>query len=410
MNSHVLRAVALAAALLPAFAQAAALTLDQALDLAVQRSAITRSARAGLHSAAESAGAAGQLPDPSLQVGVDNLPVTGSDAFRTTADAMTMKRIGVSQEWRSASKREARRAAAGAIADRERVEVGAAAAETRLQTALAYVDAFYARQALALATLMEHHAHEELEASMARVSSGSGSSQDVLALTSARGIAEDESDDARQQQAQAAVALQRWVGIRPDDLAAPELPPAPGEAAYVDGDPRVAAARRDVEVARRSVAVAESERTADWTWQVSYGQRSGYPDMVSFGVSIPLQVAPAQRQDRETASRRALVDKADADLDEARRTATAQYLALVSDVQRLEQRIERYQSGVLAPAGQRTRVATAGLAANQVSLLALFEARHAEVDARRKLLWLQRDLAKSRARLAYRPLAEGSAQ
>ncbi|MDP9123607.1 MAG: TolC family protein, partial [Pseudomonadota bacterium] len=110
MHSHLLRAVAMTAALLPAFAPAAPLTLGQALDLAVQRSESTRSARAGGLSAAESARAAGQLPDPTLQAGIDNLPVTGAGAFRTTSDSMTMKRIGISQEWLSSQKRTARQA------------------------------------------------------------------------------------------------------------------------------------------------------------------------------------------------------------------------------------------------------------------------------------------------------------
>ncbi len=410
MHSQFLRAVALTAAMLPAFAQAAPLALDQALGLAVQRSESTRSARAGALSASESARAAGQLPDPLLQAGIDNLPVQGAGAFRTASDSMTMKRIGISQEWLSSRKREARQAAAGAVAAREDVMVQTATADTRLQTALAYLDAFYAGEALKLTTLMEHHAHEELEASKARLSSASGGSQDVLALTSARGMAEDESDEVRQQQNQAAVALQRWVGTGADELAPPAMPQVPGEGAYVASHPQVVAARLDVDVAKRAVTVAENERTPNWTWQVSYGQRTGYPDMVSVGVSIPLQIAPARRQDRETASKLALVDKAEADLAEASRAATAEYLALMADVQRLQQRIERYRTSVVAPAQQRIEVATAGYGSNQVGLVTLFEARHAEVDARRKLLSLQRDLAKAQAQLAFKPLSNGGAQ
>ena len=53
---------------------------------------------------------AGQLPDPTLQVGIDNLPVQGSERFSTTADSMTMKRIGIGQEWVSRDKRSARAA------------------------------------------------------------------------------------------------------------------------------------------------------------------------------------------------------------------------------------------------------------------------------------------------------------
>src|SRR4051794_19434105 len=99
MFTHPLCAAALAGAMLPALAAAAPVSLDQALDLAVQRSEATRSARAGVASASQTARAAGQLPDPTLRVGVDNLPVTGGDRLSTTRDSMTMKRIGIGQEW-----------------------------------------------------------------------------------------------------------------------------------------------------------------------------------------------------------------------------------------------------------------------------------------------------------------------
>lgn len=410
MPTHVLRAAALAAAILPALAVAAPLSLDQALNLAVQRSESAHSARAGVTSASESARAAGQLPDPTLRAGVDNLPVTGGDRFSTTRDSMTMKRIGISQEWLSRDKRAARQAAAEATVGREAVQAQVAVADTRLQTALAYLDAFYAGEALKLTTLMEHHANEELEAARARLSSSTGSSHEVLSLTGARGVAEDESDEVRQQQSSANVSLQRWVGVRAEELAFATLPVPPSEQDYVASHPTVVAMQRDIEVARQNAAVASSERKPNWTWEVSYGQRTGYSDMVSFAVSIPLQVARDQRQDRENASKLALVDKAEADLAEATRAATGEYLVLTSDVQRLRERVDRYRTNVVTPAQQRTAAATAAYRSNQASLMTLFEARHAEVDAQRKLLTLLRDLAKAQAQLVFKPLNPGAMQ
>lgn len=228
-------------------------------------------------------------------------------------------------------------------------------------------------------------------------------------LTGARGTAEDESADVRQQQSAAKVALQRWVGTQTDELSAVALAAGPSEQEFVSRHPKVAAMQRDIEVAKQTAAVASSERKPNWTWEVSYGQRTGYSDMVSVGVSIPLQIARDQRQDRETASKLALVDKAEADLAEATRAATAEYLALSSDVQRLRERIERYRAGVVTPAVQRTATATASYRSNQTNLVTLFEARHAEVDAQRKLLNLQRDLAKTQAQLAFKPLTAGTA-
>jgi outer membrane protein TolC len=407
MPTFSLRAPVLAVALLPALAAAAPLTLDQALELAVQRSEAARSARADVTSAEEAAHAAGQLPDPMLSVGVENLPVTGPDRFSTTAEQMTMKRIGISQEWVSSAKRAAREAAAQAVVVRQAVTERAAEAEARLQTALAYVDAYYAGETLKLTTLIERQVREELEAAKARLSSSAGNSQDVLALSSAWGVAEDDSAEERQAQAKAMVALQRWVGVMPDELAVPGIPPALPEQAYVAALPGVLASQRDIDVARREAAVADSNHKPNWTWQVSYGQRTGYSDLATFGVSIPLPVSPGERQDRETASKLALADKAEAGLEELKRAATAEYRGFASDAQRLAERIERYRAGVVAPAQQRTEAALASYRSNQGSLATLFEARRVAVEAQRKLLTLKRELARTQAQLVYAPLEGG---
>jgi outer membrane protein TolC len=409
MSRHLLRAFALAAAWLPALAAAAPLSLDQALDLAVQRSHAMRSARAGASGATEAALAAGQLPDPMLTAGVENLPATGPDRFSLNRDFQTMKRIGISQEWVSAEKRSAREAAARAVAGRERVMERVAAAEARLQTALAYLDAYYAGEALKLTLLNERHAREELEAGKGRLATTSGNSAEVLALTTSLGLAEDESGDVRQQQGAASAALQRWVGLPADELSAPALGVVPAEAEFVANHPAVVPKERGIDVARQEATVAATNRKPNWTWEVSYGQRTGYSDMVSFGVSIPLAVAPAARQDRETAARLALVEKAEAERAEAQRVAQAEHAALASDARRLQERIERFRGAVLMPAQQRAVVTTAAFRANQASLVMLFEARHAELELQRKLLALQRDLAKAQAQMIFKPLVIGGA-
>jgi outer membrane protein TolC len=405
MSKHILRAAAIAAALLPAWAIGATLSLDQAIELAVQRSEAARAARAGVASAGETARASGQLPDPMLRAGVENLPVTGADRFSTTRDFQTMKRIGLAQEWVSSEKRSAREAVARTTVSRESTMVQVAAADTRLQTALAYLDAYYAGEALKLALLNEKNVREELEAGKGRLSTTSGNSAEVLALMGSLGLAEDETGDLRQQQDAARFGLRRWVGLEADELAAPGLAGAPTEARYVAAHPGVVARQRDIEVARNEVEVARLNRKPNWTWEVSYGQRTGYSDMVSFGVSIPIPVAPGVRQDRETAAKLALVEKAEAELAEAQRAVQGEYAALMSDAKRLQDRIDRFRAGVVVPAQQRIAATTAAYRSNQASLVMLFEARRAEVELQRKLLTLQRDLARAQAQLTLKPTA-----
>lgn len=410
MSTVFLRATAMVAVLLPTCVAAAPFTLDEAIDVAIKRSESARSSRASIASASAMASASRELADPVLRVALENLPVTGADRFHTARDSMTTKYVGLAQEWLSSEKRDARRAAADAAVDRESVTLQTSTANTRLQTTLAYLDAFYAAEAQKLTTLMEHHAHEELALSRARLASANGSGQEVLGLTGALGTAEDDVADVAQQQATANVALERWVGIHPDELVPITSFPVSAEATYVARHPAVMALRRDTAVAERAVAVAASNRNPSWTWEVGYAQRTGFSDLFTVGVSIPLPIARERRQDRETASKLALVERADADVADAVRVATAEYRSLVANEQRLQERIARYQQGVVTVAEQRTAAATAGYRSNQTSLVTLFEARHAEVETRRKLLALQRDLARTEAELAFRPLSEEAAR
>jgi outer membrane protein TolC len=184
--------------------------------------------------------------------------------------------------------------------------------------------------------------------------------------------------------------------------------PNPSEQDYVASHPLVVAAQREIEVARHEAELAAINHNPNWTWSVSYGQRVGNSDMVSVGVSIPLPVSRAERQDRETSSKLAMVEKSEAALTEATRVATSEYLTLASDTQRLRERIERYRSAVEAPAQQRTATTMAAYRSNQATLEMLFEARHAELEVQRKVLTLQRDLAKTQVQLAYRPLTFGA--
>ena len=78
-------------------AQPSPLTLDAALQSATDRSASMQAAQASVLARSEAAVKAGQLPDPMLKAGIDNLPVNGGQRFTVGQDFMTMRRIGIEQ-------------------------------------------------------------------------------------------------------------------------------------------------------------------------------------------------------------------------------------------------------------------------------------------------------------------------
>ena len=91
-------------------AHAAALTLDDALRLAQARSRQLPAQDAAASAAREMAVAAGQRPDPTLKAGINNLPINGADRFSLTRDFMTMRSVGVMQEFTREGKLKARTA------------------------------------------------------------------------------------------------------------------------------------------------------------------------------------------------------------------------------------------------------------------------------------------------------------
>ena len=77
--------------------------------LAEAREAPSIAARAAQTDAARlSAIASNQLPDPKLELGIQDYPVTGPNAGSFTRDDFTMEKIGVSQEIPNPAKRRAR--------------------------------------------------------------------------------------------------------------------------------------------------------------------------------------------------------------------------------------------------------------------------------------------------------------
>lgn len=133
-----------------AHAQEASYTLDAALQAATDRSSAMGAAQASVRASSDAAVRAGQLPDPMLKAGIDNLPVNGAQRFTIGQDFMTMRRIGIEQEWVSGDKRRLLSAQANDRVDRERAGYLLQLVNTRQQTAVAWLNAVYAKRALAL--------------------------------------------------------------------------------------------------------------------------------------------------------------------------------------------------------------------------------------------------------------------
>ena len=91
------------------------LTYEQAVRLAAANAPSLKARAAATAGARSSAVAADRLPDPTLDLGLQNFPVSGPNAGSFTRDDFTMATIGFSQTFPNLAKRHARAARAAAV-------------------------------------------------------------------------------------------------------------------------------------------------------------------------------------------------------------------------------------------------------------------------------------------------------
>ena len=399
--------VAILATPLAAFAASPGLTLPEAVRLASERAPIIEARRAGVTAAQEEAARAGALPDPMLAIGIDNLPVTGSDAFDTSVDDMTMKKIGLRQEIPSRAKRTARQFLAAREIDEAQAQSQAEVLAVRLATAEAWVAVWAAGRELSALEKLREQAALAARVSKARVASGGEPASDALATEAAVLELDDRIEAAHAEKAIAQAALVRWLGDTPIEVsdAAPNfhtLPVPEAElSAAVDRAAALLPVAAQVETAAAEIDVARADKHPDWSIGASYGQRSGgRSDMLMFEVGIGLPLFTRNRQDRDVAAREADYQAALATREDLRRQESARIRANIARWEGLKRQVALYEDSLLPRAQDRSATALAAYRAGG-DLQSWLNARRDELDA--QLVHAERlgELGRAWAALAF---------
>ncbi len=396
-----------------ALAGSSALTLDEATRLAEQRAPMLDARRAGISAAQEEAARAGALPDPMLSVGIDNLPVTGRDAFDSRADDMTMKRIGLRQEIPSGAKREARRTLAVRGIDEARALSEAERLTVRRSAAEAWIDLWTAQRELAALQALRNEAALATKFAKARVAGGSEPVSDALATEAAVLELDNRIEEARAKQTAAQAGLARWFGdgVVETTVEAPSFDTLPiSEArllAAIDRIGPLLPTSAQVETAAAAIDVARAEKRPDWSVGTSYGQRAGgRSDMIMFEVGIGLPLFTRNRQDRGVAAREADYQAALFAREDLRRQAVARIRADIARWEGLKRQVALHETSSLPLARDRSMTALAAYRAGG-EIQPWLNARRDEFDVHLSHAQHLGDLGRAWAALAYLLPSEG---
>jgi outer membrane protein TolC len=384
------------------------LSLTEAVARALQIAPQVQARAANVDAMRAASVSAGRLRDPELIVGIDNLPVTGPDAYSTTSDFMTMRKVGVMQEFSLGTKRRLLRERAEADASRASAEL----VDTRLEVARTVAELWIRRataesSANALQTLKPE---VELQAAAARAAVSAGRSSTADALAAEASVAQLTAEllklDVDVQRARS--ELRRWIDI---DASRPlaglpsfdELPTPPAallssvteHASILPLEAQIAAARIDVDLAR-------AQRRPDWSAELAYAKRgSAFSDMVSIEFRVGLPLFAGNRQNPMITARHAEMRRVEAERDAEVRMHTAELEQTISDWQLLGKQVEQYERELLPLARERSRAALASYRAGRGDLRGAIEAHTQEVDFIREHASLQNDRGRAWAYLRY---------
>ncbi|MBC7686172.1 MAG: TolC family protein [Bdellovibrionales bacterium] len=392
----------------PAFANDNSLTLAQAQRLAVLRSRQLPAQDAAIAAAGDMAIAAGQLPDPILKAGIDNLPLSGPDRFSLGNDFMTMRRIGVMQELTGSGKRQLRAERFEREAEKGRVTKTAALAAIERDTALAWLDRYYVEKMAAVLADQAAQASLEIEAAAGAYRAGRGSQADVLAARSALAMVMDRSSELQRRVRNARTMLARWTGQALDAplagqpaIDAIHLDPATLDT-QLSHHPEIAVMNRQQDIAQVEAKLAQANRKADWTVEVAFQNRGpAYANMLSVGISLPLQWDRNKRQDRELAAKLGLVEQAKAERDEQLRGHVAETRIMIAEWENGRERHARYERELIPLAAERTAATLAAYRGGKANLSEVLASRRAEIEVRLQALQLQMDTARLWAQLDF---------
>ena len=275
----------------------------------------------------------------------------------------------------------------------------------RLETALAWVDLYYAKRRLAQLQLLDESLGDLQATVSARLASGSARPSQALEPDQLRAAVGDRRSELTAEVAKAKARLARLTGDPDPDVSGdPPIIEVDGPAlrAGLAGLPRLQALDAEARVADADTELARADKRPDWSVGTSYGRRDpAFGDMVSVTVSIDLPFFSRRRQDPLIAARESEASRARLLRTAGERDARAALDGDIADHAMHHQRLMNARQTLVPLAKRRAELDMASYAAGRLdlgsALLSTLALAEAEVDA----LAREADVARDAIRINF---------
>lgn len=383
---------------------AAELTFDQALSAALQQSPALTSTAERQESYRQMLIPAAELPDPTLNFGIENLPIEGTDRFRPNSDFMTMRRIGVMQEVPHRAKRDAESGIVQAQLTLASAQQNLSTLQVLQETSEAWIRRHSSERKLAVLNAVLEENALQLQAVQAALAGGRASAVDAVIVQQEAASLQNRRDELAEEQQWAVAALRARIG----ELADVPLTGEPPDW-QVDGDHLSSSLHQHAELALlepglklldAEITRAEAELKPDWSVGVAYARRArDFEDMLLLEFSVDLPLFTSRRQSPRIAAKQAEKRAVEADVELMRREHAATVEADLARQRRLERALQRQSDTVVPLARERAALLLAAWRGNQASLADVIAARAAVLESELAFVALEEELTLLRAQL-----------
>jgi len=387
------------------------LTLEAAEHYALQADPAVIASQSRAVALQEQAIADGQLPDPTLGLGVYNLPLND---FSVSREPSTQFRTKIQQAFPRGDTLHYQQKRTEWLGKAESAQADMAKREIQRDVRQAFFELYYQKKAADVVAYSRALFHNLVEITRAHFATGRVSQQDVLQAQLELSRLDDKATqidgNIEEQQARLTRWLddEAWLPTDPAFPPLPDLPPLNLLSESLKGHPAIQVASAKVEANQQMIKAAREQYKPGWNVGLEYRKRFGddpdgssREDMMAAMVTVDLPLFTEKRQDKRlTASRQnaeAAIQIREQRLRELRRMLETNY----AQWKWLGAQEVLYHERLVTEASDSAAAALYAYQSGTSEFNTLMRARIIELEVKLKDLRVRVDRAKAQARLLY---------
>ena len=413
--------------------EAQTLSLEQALQLAIQHDPLLEGNVHRKERFSAEAEASSYWANPQVSASVQNLP---TDGFAFDQEPMTQFKVGLKQQLPRGDENLYSQQKYQVMADQMSVQSQARKAWLKREVTLTWLNWVYATRRLDLLGKEKLLLTQLLDFTESRYSQGVGAAaqQDILQVRLALLSLDDKYVEAYQQKNEARSALSKWFGAPLDESVSAPLTQSTRDAIEVDAilndsnlslssfltviensepfsilqhHPEAMLLQIQTQIEAQNVNIAREQTKSQWAFEASYGYRqdaqngASRADFVSLGVQVDLPFFNKSRQDASIAAAASKMSASETDFRLKVNELAANAEVLKSRLSALSERKALYETALIGETRQLSEAELTAYTTDTGDIGDVVNANLKQVQVQDDLLKIDIERARTLASLAY---------